>query len=192
MYFFCSSSSAVPGGSVSCSWSDSDSVFWRGAPWSQQCQEQTDHCAGKTSQITTCVSFKHLTDWATLFFFTLEIEILYTFPWHKKPHRYKYCVYVKMHLSFTSADQCGQLPATAGCCEYAALPALLQQPKPGDVWYCGQWPDGPHLSGLVQLQWHPEATLLQGQHAHHCLNCEQWHTCQELLSVTISFSCLNW
>lgn len=50
--FVFSSFPAVPGRSVSCSWSDSDSVFWRGAPWSQQCQRQTDHRAGKTCKST--------------------------------------------------------------------------------------------------------------------------------------------
>lgn len=44
----CSSSAAVPGGSGSRSRSNSDLVFWRGAPRSQQRQEQADHCAGET------------------------------------------------------------------------------------------------------------------------------------------------
>lgn len=48
--FASSSSAAVPGGSGSCSRSLSDIVFWRGAPRSQQRQEQTDHCAGETRQ----------------------------------------------------------------------------------------------------------------------------------------------
>lgn len=46
--FVCSSSAAVPGGSGSRPRSDSDPVFWRGAPRYQQRQEQTDHRAGET------------------------------------------------------------------------------------------------------------------------------------------------
>lgn len=50
MCFVCSSSAAVPGGSGSCPRSNSNSVFWRGAPRPQQRQEQTDCRAGETCQ----------------------------------------------------------------------------------------------------------------------------------------------
>lgn len=150
--FVFSSSTAVPGWSVSCSWSDSDSVFWRGAPWSQQCQRQTDHRAGKTYQVETKVTLR-------------------------ETHHIRSFVSAIKRCHFLSplpmADQCGELPAAAGCSEHATLPALLQQHKPGDVWLSGPWPDGPHLPGLVQLQRPPEASLLQGQRAHHCVNFGQ-------------------
>lgn len=48
--FASSSSAAVPGGSGSCSGPLGDLVFRRGAPRSQQRQEQADHRAGETPQ----------------------------------------------------------------------------------------------------------------------------------------------
>lgn len=41
---------------------------------------------------------------------------------------------IKLFLSpVPIADQRGELSAPAGGSEHAALPALLQQPKPGDI-----------------------------------------------------------